>query len=308
MSWFIARFLYEWQILRSKGDSSMQLEGKIAVITGGASGIGKGTALAMARLGMDVVIADVNDRRLEETRAELAALSSRVLTVHCDVSKEADIQHLAQVAGMEMGQVDILMNNAGVVLRGALEQISMADWEWSFGINVLGVIHGIRVFLPQMIARGSGYIINTASIAGLVALTGEGAPYIASKFAVVGLSEALALYARPKGIGVSVLCPGSVDTNLHETERVVGLTPESTVAEAALAGVFHSVLMTPEQIGEIVVDAVRQNRFFILPDSRQQAVILKRAQDMNAFLERRLSGYPASENQHPPRASGPSPA
>lgn len=294
--------------MRSKGDSSMQLEGKIAVITGGASGIGKGTALAMARLGMDVVIADVNDRRLEETRAELAALGSRVLTVHCDVSKEADIQHLAQVAGMEMGPVDILMNNAGVVLRGALEQISMVDWEWSFGINVLGVIHGIRVFLPQMIARGSGYIINTASIAGLVALTGEGAPYIASKFAVVGLSEALALYARPKGIGVSVLCPGSVETNLHETERVVGLTPESTEAEAARAGVFHSVLMTPEQIGEVVVAAVRQNRFFILPDSRQQAVILNRAQDMNAFLERRLSGYPASENQHPPGASGPSPS
>jgi NAD(P)-dependent dehydrogenase (short-subunit alcohol dehydrogenase family) len=308
MSWFIARFLYEWQILRSKGDSSMQLEGKIAVITGGASGIGKGTALAMARLGMDVVIADVNDQRLEETCAELAAHGSRVLTVHCDVSKEADIQRLAQVAGMEMGHVDILMNNAGVVLRGALEQISMADWEWSFGINVLGVVHGIRAFLPQMIARGSGYIINTASIAGLVALTGEGAPYIASKFAVVGLSEALALYARPKGIGVSVLCPGGVETNLHETERVVGLTPESTVAEAALAGVFHSVLMTPEQIGEIVVDAVRQNRFFILPDFGQQDVILKRAQDMNAFLERRLSGYPASENQHAPKAIGPSPS
>lgn len=286
----------------------MQLEGKIAVITGGASGIGKGTALAMARLGMDVVIADVNDRRLEETRAELAALGSRVLTVHRDVSKEADMQHLAQVAGMEMGHVDILMNNAGVVLRGALEQISMADWEWSFGINVLGVIHGIRAFLPQMIARGSGYIINTASIAGLVALTGEGAPYVASKFAVVGLSEALALYARPKGIGVSVLCPGGVETNLHETERVVGLTPESTVAEAALAGVFHSVLMTPEQIGEIVVDAVRQKRFFILPDFGQQDVILKRAQDMNAFLERRLSRYPASENQHAPGASGPSPS
>jgi NAD(P)-dependent dehydrogenase (short-subunit alcohol dehydrogenase family) len=281
----------------------MQLEGKIAVITGGASGIGKGTALAMARLGMDIVIADVNDRRLEETRAELAALGSRVLTVHCDVSKEADMQHLAQVAGMEMGHVDILMNNAGVVLRGALEQISMADWEWSFGINVLGVIHGIRAFLPQMIARGSGYIINTASIAGLVALTGEGAPYIASKFAVVGLSEALALYARPKGIGVSVLCPGGVETNLHETERVVGLTPESTVAEAALAGVFHSVLMTPEQIGEIVVDAVRQKRFFILPDFGQQDVILKRAQDMNAFLERRLSGYPVAENPHPPGAT-----
>ena len=120
-----------------------------------------------------------------------------------------------------------------------------------------------------MIARGSGYIINTASIAGLVALTGEGAPYIASKFAVVGLSEALALYARPQGIGVSVLCPGSVETNLQETERVVGMTPESEGPRRPSA-VFHSVLMTPEQIGEFVVDAVRQNRFFILPDPRQQ--------------------------------------
>jgi NAD(P)-dependent dehydrogenase (short-subunit alcohol dehydrogenase family) len=273
----------------------MLFEGKVAVITGGASGIGKGTALAMARLGTDVVIADVNDRRLEETRAELAALGGRVLAVHCDVSKGADMQHLAQVALMEMGHVDILMNNAGVVLRGALEQISMADWEWSFGINVFGVIHGIRVFLPHMIARGSGYIINTASIAGLVALTGEGAPYIASKFAVVGLSEALALYARPKGIGVSVLCPGGVDTNLHETERIVGMTPERIDAEAALAGVFHTVLMTPEQIGEIVVAAVRHDQFFILPDSRQQTVLLKRAQDMNAFLHGRLFGHPASE-------------
>jgi NAD(P)-dependent dehydrogenase (short-subunit alcohol dehydrogenase family) len=268
----------------------MQLEGKVAVITGGASGIGKGTALAMARLGTDIVIADVNDRRLDDARDEIATLGVRVLAVHCDVSKEADLQHLAQVALLEMGAVDILMNNAGVVLRGALEQISMPDWEWSFSINVLGVVHGIRAFLPQMIARGRGYIINTASIAGLVALTGEGAPYIASKFAVVGLSEALALYARPKGVGVSVLCPGSVDTHLDETERVIGMTPEMAQAEAESQSGFHSVLMTPDEIGAIVVDAVRQNRFFILPDCPQQAVILKRAQDMNAFLEARLAG------------------
>src|SRR5919198_384295 len=270
----------------------MQLEGKVAVITGGASGIGKGTALAMARRGTNVVIADVNDRRLEETHAELATLGGRVLTVHCDVSKEADMQRLAQVALIEMGHVDILMNNAGVVLRGALEEIAIADWEWSFGVNVLGVIHGIRVFLPHMIARGSGYIINTASIAGLVALTGEGAPYIASKFAVVGLSEALALYARPKGIGVSVLCPGGVETNLDETERVIGITPERAEIEAEESGVFHSVLMNPDQIGEIVVEAVRENRFFILPDRPQQSVILKRSQDLNAFLEARLPASP----------------
>src|SRR6266516_4855201 len=187
----------------------MEIANKVAVITGGASGIGKGTALAMARRGADVVLADVHDERLEQAWAEITALGRRALAVHCDVAQDADVERLAEATLGEMGRVDILMNNAGVVLRGALEQISVADWEWSFGINVLGVVRGIRTFLPHMLERGSGYIINTGSVAGLIALTGEGAPYVASKFAIVGLSEALALYARPRGIGVSVLCPGS---------------------------------------------------------------------------------------------------
>jgi NAD(P)-dependent dehydrogenase (short-subunit alcohol dehydrogenase family) len=266
----------------------MQCAGKVAVITGGASGIGRGTALAMARRGADLVIADINDRRLEETRADIATLGRRVLAVHCDVAKDVDVEHLGETALRAMGCVDILMNNAGVVLRGALEQIPMADWEWSFGINLLGVVRGIRTFLPHMLERGSGYIINTASVAGLVALTGEGAPYVASKFAIVGLSEALALYVRPRGIGVSVLCPGSVDTNLYETERAIGITPENALAEAASSAVFHSVLMTPDQVGEVVVEAVQQQRFFVLPDHHQQSILVQRAQDMNAFLEARL--------------------
>src|SRR5262249_29289434 len=162
--------------------------------------------------------------RLEETRAALTALGRRALAVHCDVAQDADVERLGEAALSAMGRVDVLMNNAGVVLRGALEQIPMADWGWSSGITFLGVLLGIRTFLPHMLERGSGYIINTGSVAGLIALTGEGAPYVASKFAVVGLSEALALYARPRGIGVSVLCPGSVDTNLLETERVIGMT------------------------------------------------------------------------------------
>src|ERR687886_575891 len=277
-----------------KGAHTMQLAGKVAVITGGASGIGRGTALAMARRGTDLVIADINDRRLEETRAAIAALGRRALAVHCDVSQDADVERLARVALAEMGRVDLLMNNAGVVLRGALEQIPMADWEWVFGINVLGVVRGIRAFLPHMLERGSGYIVNTGSIAGLIALTGEGAPYVASKFAVVGLSEALALYARPYGIGVSVLCPGSVDTNLHETGRTIGMTPERAAAETALAATVHSVLMTPEQIGEIVAEAILENRFFILPDQAQQALVVRRVQDPNAFLEERLARGPGA--------------
>jgi NAD(P)-dependent dehydrogenase (short-subunit alcohol dehydrogenase family) len=270
----------------------MQFAGKVPVITGGASGIGRGTALAMARRGADVVIADINDVRLEETRAAIAALGQRALAVHCDVSQDADVERLGEIALNTMGHVDILMNNAGVVLRGALELIPVADWEWSFSINLLGVVRGIRAFLPHMLKRGSGYIINTGSVAGLIALTGEGAPYVASKFAVVGLSEALALYARPRGIGVSVLCPGSVDTNLLETERAIGITPEMALAEAASSAVFHSVLMTPDQIGEAVVEAVQEQRFFVLPDHHQQSIIVQRAQDMNAFLEVRLKGQP----------------
>src|SRR5262245_3774980 len=125
----------------------MQCEGKVAVITGGASGIGRGTALAMARRGADIVIADINDHRLEETQAAIATLGRRVLAVHCDVAKDADVERLGETALSTMGRVDILMNNAGVVVRGALEQIPIADWEWSFDINLLGVVRGIRTFL-----------------------------------------------------------------------------------------------------------------------------------------------------------------
>jgi NAD(P)-dependent dehydrogenase (short-subunit alcohol dehydrogenase family) len=273
----------------------MEVEGRVAVITGGASGIGRSTALAMARHGVDVVLADIHDERLEETRAAVAALGRRALAVRCDVSRDADVDRLASIALAEMGQVDILMNNAGVVLCGALEEIPVADWEWQFGINVFGVVRGIRSFLPHMIARGSGHIVNTGSVAGLLALTGAGAPYIASKFAVVGLSEALALYAGPKGIGVSVLCPGAVETNLSENGRVVGMTPERLAADnAASTAILSVAATTPDHIGQLVVDAVRENRFLILSDSHHQDLTAQRAQDLNAFLRMRLDGPPVA--------------
>ena len=273
----------------------MDFNDRVAVITGGASGIGRATALALARLGSQVVIADLNDRRLSETEAELARFGQSVLAIHCDVARDDDMERLASTVLDRLGRVDILMNNAGVVLRGALEQISLSDWQWSLDINLLGVVRGIKAFLGHMIERGNGHIVNTASAAGLVALTGEGAPYIAAKFAVVGLSEALALYARPLGVGVSVLCPGSVDTNLGETGRTIGMTPERAAAETALAeSIQGSGLMTPEQIAEMVVDAIRQNRFFILADPVHQPILERRVQDPNAFIESRLRSLTAS--------------
>jgi NAD(P)-dependent dehydrogenase (short-subunit alcohol dehydrogenase family) len=268
----------------------MNVAGSVAVITGGASGIGRATAVALARGGADVVLADINDERLAEAQAEIAALGQRALAVHCDVAQDADLERLARVTQAELGSVDLLMNNAGVVLRGALEAIDLDDWQWCFGINVFGVVRGLRAFLPGMLARGHGHIVNTASVAGLVALTGEGAPYIASKFAVVGLTEALALYCRPRGIGVSLLCPGGVATNLAETGRSIGMTPERELAETRVAQTVQGgVEMQPSEVAACVLEAVRTERFFVLPDPINEAVIKSRAADLDAFLEARLA-------------------
>jgi NAD(P)-dependent dehydrogenase (short-subunit alcohol dehydrogenase family) len=267
----------------------VDLAGEVAVITGGASGIGRGSALAMARQGADIVLADVNDVRLADVEREIVAMGRRVLAVHCDVSRDEDVERLAREAEARLGPVGLLMNNAGVVLRGALEKLDMADWEWCLGINLLGVIRGLHAFLPSMIERRHGYIVNTGSVAGLVALTGEGAPYVASKFAVVGLSEALALYARPFGIGVSLLCPGGVETNLAETGRSIGMTAERERAETRMAQTVQGGQeMRPEEIGELVVRAVRNEQFLILPDESQANLVRRRARDLNLFLKTRF--------------------
>ena len=263
----------------------MELANKVAVITGGASGIGRGTALALARRGADLVLADIHEERLAETRAAVEALGRRALALRCDVTSDADVERLAQVAIAEMEHVDVLMNNAGVVLCGALESMPVADWQWEFDVNVFGVVRGLRAFLPHMLARGSGYVVNTASMAGLFGLTGPGAPYVASKFAVVGLSESLALYVRPRGIGVSVLCPGAVDTNLGENGRVVGLTPDELVADTAASAVLLGAdVLAPETVGELVAQAIEDERFLIHSNPAHAALLVRRAQDVDGFL------------------------
>jgi NAD(P)-dependent dehydrogenase (short-subunit alcohol dehydrogenase family) len=269
----------------------MHLSDTVAVITGGASGIGRATALALAERGADVVIADINEARLAETRDALLAHGRHVLAVRCDVTRDADVQSLADRTLAEMGRVDLLMNNAGVILRGALEVIETSDWQWAFDINVYGVIRGVRAFLPHMLARGSGYIVNTGSIAGLLALTGEGAPYIASKFAVVGLTEALALYARPRGIGVSLLCPAGVDTNLLDTERAIGFaTPEQAAREhAAARALGGNRVMTPAEVAGRVVEGIEREDFLIMPDTFHQPLIERRAREMNQYMQWRFA-------------------
>ncbi len=277
----------------------MKIEGEIAVITGGASGIGRASALALARRGAHVVLADVNEERLAEARAEVEALGRRALTVRCDVSRDEDVEALARIAEEQMGPPGIVMNNAGVVLRGALEEIALADWRWQMEINVFGVIRGIHAFLPGMIERQHGYIVNTGSVSGLVALTGEGAPYIASKFAVVGLTEALALYAGQFGIGVSLLCPGGVRTNLAETGRSIGMTPEREQSETRQAqSVQGGREQDPSEVGEMVAEAIVAERFLILPEDYAE-LVRERAMDINEFVQRRRKRGPTLEADPP---------
>jgi len=267
----------------------MILDGAVAVITGGASGIGRATALAMARRGADVVVADVNRERTDATVAELEAIGRRATGFPCDVSRDGELEALAEGAVAAMGRVDLLMNNAGVVLGGPFEQIPMADWEWIVGINLLGPVRGVRAFLPHMLARGSGYVVNTASFAGLVAHNPLTIPYDVTKHGVVGLSAGLALYLKPKGIGVSVLCPGYVETNLSENYRFRGL--EAAVGPTRMP----DAVVRPEDVAERVVEAVEAERFLILSQPEHARIWARRAQDVEGHILRQLQALAEAE-------------
>lgn len=272
-----------------------EIAGAVAVVTGGASGIGRATALELARRGADVVVADLHEDRLEEVRVEVEAMGRRVLTVRCDVAFDEQVEHLRDEALEEMGRVDIVMNNAGVVLLGPPETIPMPDWDWILQVNLFGVIRGVRAFLPHLLARGSGHIVNTASLAGLFAYSWDTIPYITGKFAVAGFTEALALYAKPLGVGVSLVCPALVETNLGETARFAGVDdPAAWVREIDLPAAVPA-----ETVATRVCDAVAGDRFLVLTeDDLVRERVQLRAADHDAFVADMIARLPAPPNLH----------
>src|SRR5713226_3989798 len=195
------------------------LNGRVAVVTGGASGIGKALAEAFAGEGAKVVVADLDEAGMAGVVAGIRGRGGEALAVRADVTDLASVQALAERAFGAFGRVHVLCNNAGVALWGGLETATPRDWQWVLGVNLWGVIHGLEAFLPRMIAQKEpGHIVNTASMAGLVATRGLGI-YNTSKYAVVGLSETLAKDLAPHGIGVSVLCPMGVATRIGASDR-----------------------------------------------------------------------------------------
>ena len=259
------------------------LRGKVAVITGGASGIGRALAERFAAEGMKIVIADIDEVAMRAVEVQLAEGGTEVLTQVCDTSLEAEVQALADAAMSRFGGAHVLCNNAGVIGKGDAWRSPIAVWDWVIGINLYGVIHGIRAFLPIMEDQGEGHIVNTASMAGLVALPGA-APYNVTKTGVVALSEGLYLELKATGspVRVSALCPGFVKTNLAKgqkwTERLgtepgAAQTPMAQMMDAVLAqGVEEGIEAT--DVADQVVDAIRTERFWILthPEMRQAPV------------------------------------
>ena len=259
------------------------LRGKVAVITGGASGIGRALAERFAAEGMKIVIADIDEVAMRAVEVQLAEGGTEVLTQVCDTSLEAEVQALADAAMSRFGGAHVLCNNAGVIGKGDAWRSPIAVWDWVIGINLYGVIHGVRAFLPIMEDQGEGHIVNTASMAGLVALPGA-APYNVTKTGVVALSEGLYLELKATGspVRVSALCPGFVKTNLAKgqkwTERLgsepgAAQTPMAQMMDAVLAqGVEEGI--EASDVADQVLDAIRTERFWILthPEMRQAPV------------------------------------
>lgn len=275
--------------------SGASWEGKVAVVTGGASGIGRGLALELVRRGaVGVAVADVNEARLDDVRAELgdAGLVSR-----CDVTSDADMDRFSDLVLDRFGRVDLLCNNAGVAVLGPAEHIAMDDWRWIIDINVLGLVRGVRAFVPHMIERGSGHVLNTASVAGTWAYTWDAAPYITSKFAAFGYSEALVRALRPQGVGVSVLCPGLITTNLGETARRSGM-PEGFDGDYFYMPPEMLDPKDPAEVATMTLDAVEQGTFAIFTHAADAERFRTWRLDIDASLDKVIADSPAPPSLH----------
>jgi NAD(P)-dependent dehydrogenase (short-subunit alcohol dehydrogenase family) len=268
-------------------------EGRIAVVTGGASGIGYAMAERFAREGMKVVIGDIQADALEEAEGKLRAAGAEVLAVETDVAQPAAVEHLRDRALDAFGAVHVVCNNAGVVAQGTVWETTLPDWEWILGVNLWGVINGIRTFVPVLLEQEEAHIVNTASIAGV--MTGLLNSYSVTKQAVVGLSESLYFGLQARGadnVGVSVLCPGWVRTRIVDADRnrpagagsPAELSPAGAAATQMLRHLVESGTDPAEIAGQVVV-AIQERRFYVLTHPEMAGAVTARYEDI-------LSGGP----------------
>jgi NAD(P)-dependent dehydrogenase (short-subunit alcohol dehydrogenase family) len=235
------------------------LEGKTALVTGAASGIGKQTALACARRGARLMICDLDESGLAATAEDIRALGRAVTARRVDVADAGAMGEFAAAVHAEVPAVDLLVNNAGVAIGGGFLYTALTDWQWIVSINLMGVVHGCHHFIPAMVARGSGgHVVNVASAAGYVA-SASLAAYSTTKFAVVGLSEALRDELAPHRIGVTAVCPGLINTPITRSARMLGPDASPEVRQR-LIDMYQRRNYGPERVAERILSAVQRNR------------------------------------------------
>lgn len=249
--------------LLSRRRDRVDFGGKITLVTGAASGLGRGTALAFAREGSDLVLVDLDDEGLAGTAQLVQAAGSRALVKRVDVSDRAQMEAMAAEVLSETGRVDILVNNAGVGVSGELDAIPLETIEWIIGINLMGEVYGTRLFLPQMVERGEGHIVNVGSLSSLVALPLHIA-YTTSKFGLAGFSELLWAEARNRGVGVTLVCPGAVSTNIGSHTRSHYKNEAQRKSEERFTAMLQNRGMDPEEAGRRVLEAVARRRFLLI--------------------------------------------
>lgn len=267
----------------------MNLSGKVAIVTGAGSGIGAGIAVAFARAGMSVAVADIRAAALDGVVAAIEAEGVEALPLEVDVSELASVQAAASAVERRFGKLHVAVNNAGVAMHGVpIEQLDQADWDWVIGVNVYGVLNGMKAFLPYLRAHGEGgHLVNTASIGGFQIRPGwHTGAYSMTKYAVVALSEALEQDLQGSGIGVSVLCPAAVSTNIDQSasarpDRFGG--PFERSANHFLHDLVKDGL-PPEAVGERVVLAIERGEFYVFTHSApRQWVEERHARLLQAF-------------------------
>ena len=256
----------------------LPLDAAVAVVTGAGSGIGRAVAQAFAARGASVVVTDIDADRAATVASEIG---DAAVPFRCDVTCLDEIEAVRDLALKRFGRVDVVVNNVGILAVGPAEQIPLDAWQRSIDVNIMGIVRSNAVFLPLLIGQGSGHVVNTASTAGLLPYGFDRLPYTTTKHAIVGMSEALALYLAPLGVGVSCLCPAGVATNIMEQvtyygERRTIRTPSFPEVDA-------------DTVGELVANAVSDGRFLVLTADGVLDELRKQARDVDAYLAELIS-------------------